>query len=230
MFFNKQKNEAQQGGIQQDTLTPYALDEIDKLIAQNFKKFFKKNKKLLSDEEEDCYLLPSDIKDIIDEFSDLERQIKGCEHEADDSYINLLSAIVESTIRTRIKEVSRQRMTERIKEKASAEAKDRYQTPRYYRPLRRFFRKTPNRAMELILEQEELEARELHLQQQIDNDAYRRQIEHAEEAYANGTLEEADEVEPEEGQTDEEEDVAMLPVRRVRSVNIDQENQEEQGD
>lgn len=229
MFFNKQKNEAQ-GGTQQDTLSPYELDEIDKLIAQNFKKFFKKNKKLLSNEEDDCYLLPSDIKDIIDEFSELERQIKGCEHEADENYISLLSAIVESTIRTRIKELSRQRMTERIIATASAEAKDRYQTPRYTRPLRRFFRKTPNRAMELILEQEELEARELHLQQQIDNAAYRRQIEQEEEAYANGTLEEADAVEPEEGQTDEEEDVAMLPVRRVRSANTDQENQEEQGD
>ncbi|MGN0813355.1 MAG: hypothetical protein ACI4MQ_07595 [Candidatus Coproplasma sp.] len=226
MFFKKQENETQ-GQIQNSTLTSDELEEIDKLIAQNLKKFFKKNKKLLSDEEEDCYLLPSDIKDIIDEFSDLERQIKGCEHEADENYISLLSAIVESTIRTRIKELSRQRMAEKVKEIASADAKDYYQTPRYYRSWRNWFRKTPNRAMELILEQEELEARKLHLQQQIDNDNTRRQIEQQEEEYANGISEEQDEVAPEEEQTDEEEDVAMLPVRRVRSVSTDEE---EQGD
>lgn len=228
MFFKKRENVAQ-GQIQNQSLTPDGLEEIDKLIAQNFKKFFKKNKKLLSAEEEDCYLLPSDIKDIIDEYSDLERQIKGCEHEADENYICLLSAIVETTIRTRIKELSRQRKTERIIETASAEAKDRYQTPRYTRPLRRFFRKTPNRAMKLILEQEELEARDLHLQQQIDNDNKRRQLEHEEEAYANGALEEPDEVEAEEEQVDEEEDVAMLPVRQVRAVKPNEEEEEEQG-
>lgn len=220
MIFSKnQEQETQQGGTQ-NTLGEEQLSAIDNLIAQNLKKFFKKNKKLMGEEQDDCYVLPSDIKDIIEEFSDLERQIKACELDATDSYIELLNSIVESTVRTRIKELSRQRMTEKVKERASADAKDYYQTPRYYRPLRRLFRLTPNRAMQLINEQEELVARLLHLGQQINNDELRRQLERQEKAYANGFSEEYDE---------DEEDVETLPERKVRSAKTEEENEEEQG-
>lgn len=97
-IFNKRNNEEQQGETQKATLTSEELEAIDDLITQNLDKFFKKNKRLLSDEEEDCYVLPSDIKSIIEEFSELELKIKACEHNTPDSYINLLCAIVESTI------------------------------------------------------------------------------------------------------------------------------------
>ncbi|MGN0807603.1 MAG: hypothetical protein ACI4MN_04050 [Candidatus Coproplasma sp.] len=222
IFFKKKHNEEQQGEMQRESLSSEEIEVLDNLIKKNLKDFFKQNKKLMSDEEELCYLLPNDIKDIIDEFSDLERQIKTCETVASDSYINLLSDIVEITIRTRIKELSRQRMTEKIKERASADAKDYYQTPRYYRPWRRFFRLTPNRAMQLILEQEELEARKLHLQQQINNDNTRRQAEQQEELYASGLSEEDNDNPIEE--------VATLPIRRVRSAKPDEVNEEEQGE
>lgn len=212
-IFNKRNNEEQQGETQKATLTSEELEAIDDLITQNLDKFFKKNKRLLSDEEEDCYVLPSDIKSIIEEFSELELKIKACEHNTPDSYINLLCAIVESTIRTRIKELSRQRMTEKVKERASAEAKDYYQTPRYYRSWRRFFRLTPNRAMQLINEQEELFAAIVHLRQQINNDNLRRQLEHERELYNNGLDE-------------EEEDVETLPERKARAK---AEENEEQG-
>lgn len=215
MFYKNQEQETQQGGTQ-NTLGEEQLSAIDNLIAQNLKKFFKKNKKLMGEEQEDCYVLPSDIKDIIEEFSDLERAIKACENDATDSYIELLNAIVESTVRTRIKELSRQRMTEKVKERASADAKDYYQTPRYYRPLRRFFRLTPNRAMQLINEQEELVARLLHLGQKINNDNLRKQLEREEQAYFS------------EVDGEDEEDVETLPERKVRSAKTE-ENEEEQG-
>lgn len=216
MFYKNQEQETQQGGTQ-NTLGEEQLSAIDNLIAQNLKKFFKKNKKLMGEEQEDCYVLPSDIKDIIEEFSDLERAIKACENDATDSYIELLNAIVESTVRTRIKELSRQRMTEKVKERASADAKDYYQTPRYYRPLRRFFRLTPNRAMQLINEQEELVARLLHLGQKINNDNLRKQLEREEQAYFS------------EVDDEDEEDVETLPERKVRSAKTEEENEEEQG-
>ena len=220
MFSKNQEQETQQGGTQ-NTLGEEQLSAIDNLIAQNLKKFVKKNKKLMGEEQEDCYVLPSDIKDIIEEFSDLERQIKACELDATDSYIELLNAIVESTVRTRIKELSRQRMTEKVKERASADAKDYYQTPRYYRPLRRFFRLTPNRAMQLINEQEELVARLLHLGQQINNDELRRQLEREEKAYKDGFSEEYDE---------DEEDVETLPERKVRSARLKKRTKKNRAD
>ncbi|MGN0824550.1 MAG: hypothetical protein ACI4MB_05740 [Candidatus Coproplasma sp.] len=214
-MMNFKNQEKEQGETQNATLAPEELDAIDNLIAQNLKTFFKKNKKLMGEEQEDCYVLPEDIKDIIEEFSDLERQIKACENDATDSYIELLNAIVESTVRTRIKELSRQRMTEKVKERASADAKDYYQTPRYYRPWRRFFRLTPNRAMQLINEQEELVASLLHLGHQINNDELRRQLEREQELYNNGISE-------------DEEDVETLPERKARTK-TEEENEEEQG-
>lgn len=158
---------------------------------------------------EECYLLPSDIEDIINEFSELERQIKAQELNCTESYLEILTDAVERAVKTRMREVSRQRQTEKIKEQATADAKNGYQTPVYYRPLRRLFRKTPNRAMQLIVEQEELIARIMHLGQQINNDALRRQAERQEEAYVQATSPVNDSQTPSEEAT-------SLPVKKSR--------------
>lgn len=159
---------------------------------------------------DECYLLPSDIEDIINEFSELERQIKAQEFNCTQSYLDLLTDAVERAVKTRMRELSRQRQTEKIKEQAAADAKNRYQTPVFYRPLRRLFRKTPNRAMQLIVEQEELIARIMHLGQQINNDALRRQAERQEEDYIRATA-----VNIEEPTTASEE-ATSLPVKKSR--------------
>lgn len=156
-------------------------------------------------------MLPSDIEDIIKEFSELERQIKEQEFNCTQSYLDLLTDAVERAVKTRMREVSRQRQTEKIKEQAAADAKNRFQTPVFYRPLRRLFRKTPNRAMQLIIEQEELVARIFHLGQQINNDGLRRQAERQEEAYRQ-----AHSVDVCEEPTTSSEEATSLPVKKSR--------------
>lgn len=132
------------------------------------------------------YLLPSDIENIIADFTPIEKQIREQEGNVSESYINLLCDLVEETIHTRICDVSWQHKTEKSKEQATVAAREYAQTPRYYRPFRRLFRLTPNRAMQLIIEHEAQAARLVHMQEQIENDDLKSRADNMEDSYYTG--------------------------------------------
>lgn len=192
---------------------------------------FRKGKE---EEELENYLRPSDIENILNDFAPLEHQIKAEEGETANSFINLMVTLVENAIYTRVRDLSRQRKTEKEIEFASAKARDNAETPRYYRPLRRLFRLTPNEAMELINTNAEQTARLKHMQQKVQNDNLEALADEWEERYENGQpinfegdlekLEEGFEEEPdeveepdEEGENDGAEVVPTLPERRRRA-------------
>lgn len=190
---------------------------------------FRKSKTL---EEYESYLLPKDIEKIINDFSPLENQIKTLEGKAADSYISLLCGLVESSVKTRVRDLSRQRKTEMAEEFASADARDMAQSPRYYRPWRRLFRLTPNRAMALIIDHEMQVARIKHMQQQETNDDLRGQADDLEDKYYNEAAyeEPADEqnVEEDGGNAEEEAPAAALPKKGTRAKPKDEAPKPEQ--
>lgn len=201
-----------------------------------------KIRKCKEEEKLENYLRPSDIENILNDFAPLEHQIKAEEGETANSFINLMVTLVENAIYTRVRDLSRQRKTEKEIEFASAQARDNAETPRYYRPLRRLFRLTPNEAMEQINTNAEQTARLKHMQQKVRNDNLKALADEWEERYENGQpinfeedlekledgfeeeeepdeVEEADEVEEpdEEGENEGAEVVPTLPERRRRA-------------
>lgn len=162
------------------------MQELITTVLKKERKRGKRRKKAEEDEELENYLLPSDIANIIDEFSELEHNIKAEESETPDTFIDLMCGLVENAIYTRVRDLSRQRKIEKITEFASAQARDEAETPRYYRPWRRLFRLTPNTAMELINANAEQTARLKHMQQQVENDKLKALADDWDEKYKSG--------------------------------------------
>lgn len=194
-----------------------SLSDMEELISAVIKKQRKKHrreKKAEAEEELENYLLPSDITDIIDDFAPIEHLIKTKQEESSDSFIDLMCGLTENAIYTRVRDLSRQRKIEKATEFASAQARDNAETPRYYRPLRRLFRLTPNRAMELIIKNAEQTARLLHMRQQVENDELEALADDWEEKYKKGQPIDFDEEEPDE---DGAESAPTLPARKQRA-------------
>lgn len=221
MIFGRKKGEVSQTSEIKDNDVRLSLSDIEELIEKivdgKLREIKKREKKQaeIRKRETEGYLLPSDIQEIIEEYTPIEQRIREQEGEVTDSYNGMLCDLVEESIQLQKAEMISRRKIERAKECTTEEARDYYQTPRYFRPWYRLFRRTPNYAMKLIYEQEAQIARLVHMQQQAENDGLRSKADETESSYKRYKKRET---EPCGYDVSEEEDGgAELPARKKRA-------------
>lgn len=126
--------------------------------------FFKRKKK-----DTKLYISTEDIEELHERYAPIFKTFKADE-DCGDFYISVMVESTLNTLKREIEELSEQNRLDIETKNAKTAAKNDEQIPAYYRPWRRLFRRTPNRAMAAILDEAEICADETLSKIEHEND------------------------------------------------------------
>lgn len=119
--------------------------------------------------ETKLYISTDEIEELHERYAPIFKQFAADEN-CGKFYIEAMVETTMTTLRREIEELSEANRLEIETKNAKINAANDEQIPAYYRPLRRFFRRTPNRAMAAILDEAEIAADETLAKIEHEND------------------------------------------------------------
>ncbi|MGN0813180.1 MAG: hypothetical protein ACI4MQ_06715 [Candidatus Coproplasma sp.] len=122
--------------------------------------------------ETKLYISTEDIGNLHERYAPIFKQL-FIDQDCGEFYINAMVETTMTTLTREIEELSEKNRLDIETKNARTNAANEEQIPRFFRPLRRFFRRTPNRAMAAILDEAAIAAEDslskLEHQNDIDN-------------------------------------------------------------
>lgn len=119
--------------------------------------------------ETKLYISTKEIEELHERYAPIFKQF-AIDQDCGEFYINAMVESTMTTLRREIEELSEANRLEIETKNAKINAANDEQIPAYYRPLRRLFRRTPNRAMAAILDEAEIAADETLAKIEHEND------------------------------------------------------------